>query len=83
MKLNVKAMTLTLAIIWGLGLFLITWWIILFEGSNNNPNFLSQIYRGYSITPLGSLVGLIWAFADGAILGACIAWIYNSIVSKK
>ena len=83
MKLNVKAMALTLAIIFGLGLFLITWWIILFDGPNNNPNFISQIYRGYSITPAGSFIGLLWASIDGAIGGLCIAWIYNTLVSKE
>jgi hypothetical protein len=33
MKLNVKAFAFTTAIIWGLGLFLMTWWVILFQGA--------------------------------------------------
>ena len=32
MKLNVKAFALTCGIVWGLSLFLLTWWIIMFEG---------------------------------------------------
>jgi hypothetical protein len=28
MRLNVKAFALTFGIIWGLGLFILTWWII-------------------------------------------------------
>jgi hypothetical protein len=83
MKLNVKAMSLALGIIWGLGLFLLTWWIILFEGTNSGQNILTHIYRGYSITPIGSLIGLIWASLDGAIGGACIAWIYNTLLPKN
>ena len=83
MKLNVKAFALTLALIWGLGVFCMTWWIILFEGPDSGPNILTQIYRGYSVTPVGSLIGLVWGTMDGLIGGACIAWVYNSIASKS
>jgi hypothetical protein len=83
MKLNVKALALTLGLICGLGLFLITWWIILFEGTNTDLTMVSNIYRGYSVTPVGSLIGLIWASIDGAIGGACIAWIYNLFLPKN
>ena len=30
MKLNIKAFALTRGLIWGIGLFLLTWWIIVF-----------------------------------------------------
>lgn len=32
MKLNVKAFALTCALVWGLGLFALTWWIMAFDG---------------------------------------------------
>ncbi|MFC2137595.1 bacteriophage holin [Bacteroidota bacterium] len=83
MKLNVKAMAITMAIIGGLGLFCLTWWIILFEGASVEPNLISKIYRGYTFSPLGSIIGMIWGFADGAIGGVCIAWIYNAFVSRN
>jgi hypothetical protein len=82
MKLNIKATTLTFAIIWGVGLFLLTWWMILMDGPSTDPNLISKVYRGYTITPLGSLIGFLWAFVDGAFGGACIAWIYNSLVGN-
>lgn len=82
MKLNVKATILTFAIVWGVGLFLLTWWMILMDGPSTDPNLISKVYRGYTITPLGSLIGFIWAFVDGAFGGACIAWIYNSLVGN-
>lgn len=83
MKLNIKAMTLTFAIVWGLGLFILTWWIILLDGASTTPTLISKIYRGYTFTPLGSLIGLLWGFFDGAFGGACIAWIYNNLVEKN
>ena len=82
MKLNIKALALTFAIVWGVGLFLVTWWIILFEGPSTTPNFISMFYRGYTVTPLGSFIGFLWAFVDGAIGGLCFAWIYNSLVGN-
>jgi len=83
MKLNVRALALTSGILWGLGLFVGTWWIILIDGSTNTPTFLSMLYRGYSITPLGSVFGLIWAFFDGLICGAIFAWLYNLLAKGK
>ena len=80
MKLNVKAFALTCGLLWGIGLFLLTWWIILWDGSTAEPTFLGRIYRGYTVTPAGSLVGLLWALADGVIGGAIFAWLYNALV---
>ena len=77
MKLNVKAFALTCALVWGIGLFVLTWWVIAFEGSTGEVPFLGHLYRGYSITPLGSVIGLIWGFGDALIGGAIFAWLYN------
>lgn len=77
MKLNVKAMALTFALVASIGLLCLTWWVILFEGASYEPNLISKIYRGYTFSPIGSLIGMVWAFFDGLIGGACIAWIYN------
>ena len=80
MKLNIKAFALTCGLVWGLGLFFLTWWVIAFDGVTGEPTLIGRLYRGYSISPLGSLVGLGWAFFDGLIGGAVFAWLYNKIV---
>jgi hypothetical protein len=77
MKLDVSAFARTCALIWGITLFSIAWWLILFDGSTGEPTLLGQIYRGYSISPLGSVIGLVWGLADGYIGGAVFAWLYN------
>lgn len=79
MKLNVKTITLISGMVWGMGLFLITWFIILFEGPSGEPTLIGRMYRGYTITPAGSIIGLAWAFSDGLIGGAAFAWLYNRI----
>ena len=82
MKLNIKAFSLTCGIIWGIGLFSLTWWIIAFDGTSTTTIFISRIYRGYTITPIGSVIGLLWAFFDGLIGGAIFAWLYNKIAGS-
>ncbi len=82
MRLNIKAFALTCSLVWGFGLFLITWWIIAFEGASADPTFIGRIYRGYSLSATGSFVGLIWALADGFVTGAVFAWLYNLIIAR-
>jgi hypothetical protein len=79
MKLNVKSFSLTTGLVWGIGLFLLTWWVIAFDGITGEPTLIGRLYRGYSISPMGSIIGLIWAFIDGLIGGAIFAWLYNLI----
>jgi hypothetical protein len=80
MKLNIRAFALACSLIWGLGLFLITWWIIAFEGAAGDPTLIGRVYRGYTVTPFGSFIGLIWGLVDGLIGGAILAWLYNRLV---
>ncbi len=82
MKLNIKAFALTFAIWWGVGIFLLTWWIIAFGGSASETFFLGRIYFGYTISPVGSLIGLVWGFVDGLIAGAIFAWLYNALATR-
>ena len=82
MKLNVKAFALTCGIIWGIGLFLLTWWIIFFEGATGEPTFIGLLYRGYTVSPAGSVIGFAWAFVDGLIGGAIFAWLYNFLSAR-
>lgn len=82
MKLNIKAFALTCGLIWGLGLLCLTWWIIAFEGATGDPTFIGRLYRGYSISPAGSIIGMLWAFADAAIGGAIFAWLYNTLSTR-
>ena len=82
MKMNVKAFALTFGLIWGVGLFLATWWIIAFDGSTGEPTLIGHVYRGYRISPAGSVIGLLWGLIDGLIGGAVFAWMYNMFLSR-
>jgi type III secretory pathway component EscT len=82
MKVNVKAFAITASLVCGIGLFLLTWWVIIFEGASGAKTVLGLVYRGYSISPIGSLIGLAWGLVDGLIGGAIFAWLYNLIASR-
>lgn len=79
MKLNVKAFAVTSGLWWGFGLFFLTWWIIVFEGATGEPTLIGRLYRGYTLSPAGSFIGLLWGLADGLIGGAIFAWLYNRL----
>ena len=83
MKINIKAFALTVGFFWGFGLLFITWWIILFEGASGDITIIGRVYRGYSISIAGSLIGFVWAFVDGIIGGAIFAWLYNKLSAEK
>ena len=82
MKLNIKAFGLAFGLWWGMGLFLLTWMIIDFEGATGEVTMIGRLYRGYSITPMGSVIGFLWAFADGLVSGLILAWLYNLLAGK-
>ena len=83
MKLDVRAFALACGLLWGACILLLTWWVILLDGPSSAPTFLGRVYRGYEMTPLGSIIGLVWALVDGAIGGAILAWLYNTLRGSK
>ena len=82
MKLNVKVFALTCGIFWAVSVFVITWWLIVLYGASGARTLLGLFYLGYNISPIGSIIGLIWGFVDGLISGAIFAWLYNLIAGR-
>ncbi|MDI6744845.1 MAG: bacteriophage holin [Thermodesulfovibrionales bacterium] len=81
MKLRPAALGVALGSAWGISLF-ITTWISYYTGYGRLfLEVLAQsIYPGYSITPFGSLLGLLYGFADGFVSAALIGYIYNKLI---
>ena len=82
MQLNIRAFALTCGLMWGFGLLFITWWILFFEGATGAVTLVGKVYRGYNLSFSGSLIGFVWALADGLIGGAIFAWLYNLITKR-
>jgi len=76
MKLDKKALGLACGLLWGGGLAFATLWVLL-RGGGEHLALLGRFYVGYSVSPLGVLIGLAYAFVDGFIGGWLLAWLYN------
>lgn len=86
MRLNVKALALTLGCFCGLALLIV--------GSANLvwPTYgrafldvVASVYPGYQPSSgIGSVVvGALYAFVDGAVGGAVFAWLYNRLAPRR
>jgi hypothetical protein len=73
------------AVIGGLGLFLVTAWLLVKGGEHVGAhlNLLGQYLIGYSVTWTGSLVGLIYGALIGGVLGWSIGKLYNLIAQAR
>lgn len=83
MKLSIKSVTITVAIIWGAVVFLVG------LGHLLSPDYgtaflgvVASVYPGYQVGGFGSvIVGTLYAALDGAIGGAIFAWLYNKLAA--
>lgn len=78
-KLNVKALGLTLGIVWGSGVLILGLLSMYMNWGWSLVELIGSVYIGYNSTIVGTLIGTIWGFCDGAICGVLIAWVYNKI----
>ncbi len=91
-RFNSKVLALALGLLFGLGLFIATNWLVL-KGGHYEDNgeyvvgptlqLLSQFFIGYRVSFLGSIIGFFYAFALGTIVGSAIGWIYNRLVDFR
>ena len=79
MNLNIKATAVAFGLLWGIGVLLLVWFSLFFNMSPDLINFLGKYYIGLNVSFLGSLIGLIWGFIDGAFGGMAFAWLYNKL----
>ena len=84
-KLQARLISFVMAIIGGLSIFLATVWLLIKGGENvgQHLSLLGQYFPGYSVTWIGSFVGLCYGAIVGGIAGWLICFIYNRIVDKK
>ncbi|VVB90763.1 Uncharacterised protein [uncultured archaeon] len=83
MPLNPKAFGLTAGIIWGLVILVFTLISVSTGYATMFLNIIVSIYPGYSISPMGSIIGLIYGFADAFIGFYIFALIYNLLENTK
>ena len=74
MKLKPLALGLAVGITWGVVILMATRWVMILGGKGVTLAKLSMYYFGYSVTFIGSLIGLFWGFVDGLVGGAIVAF---------
>ena len=72
--------TMTLGLTWGVLIFVTTWWLIYRQELVGQPTFIGQIYPFYTVSPFGSILGLLYGLGDGCIVGFAFSWLYNRLV---
>jgi hypothetical protein len=85
MKLNVEALAFSLAILWGLGVFLVGLANLTWSGYGAAfLKLLASVYPGYHAA--GSfedlIIGTLYAGLDGAVGGLIFGCLYNYLARK-
>ncbi len=83
--LNTKMLGLSLGLLFGIGMFIATNWLVLKGGKAVGPHLqlLSQYFIGYRVSFFGSFIGFAYGFAVGTLSGSLIGWIYNRITKLR
>ena len=85
LRLNGAVLGLVFGIILGLLIFAATNWLVIKGGPKVGPHLslLGQFFFGYSVTFLGSLIGMAYGFVTGFLIGFLIGWLYNRVVAFR
>ena len=84
MKLSIRALMITAALLWGGGLLLVG--LLNLASESYGLAFLqmmSSVYPGFHVSrTLGDvLVGTVYAAVDGALCGLLFGWLYNAFAT--
>jgi len=84
-RLNGVVSGFVMGIISGMGLFIITNWLVIKGGDVVGPHLalLGQFLYGYTVTFVGSLIGLTYGLVIGFAVGYTVAWLYNRILNLQ
>lgn len=82
MKLDVRAFGLAGGIIWSASVFILTWLGIWGYGSVDAASMVRSYYIGYSVSPVGSIIGAVYGFFDAGIACTLFALLYNRLTKK-
>jgi hypothetical protein len=85
MRLNAKIHGVVTGVVFGLGLFLATNWLVLKGGKEVGKHLvlLRHFFLGYRVTFIGSLIGFLYAFACGFVIGYTVARLYNGMADRR
>lgn len=77
-KCQPVALGVAIGATWALGVLFLGFTAMFGWGAALVPP-LASLYLGYAASIVGAIIGAVWAFVDGFIAGAVVAWIYNLV----
>ncbi len=78
-ELDVRALGLSLGILWAACVFLLGICAMLLSWGDAWVSLLADVYIGFKASFGGSVLGAVYGFVDGFIGGALVAWLYNKL----
>ena len=84
-RIQTGVLTIVFAAICGLGLFLMTVWLVIKDGPDVGLHLqlLGNYFPGYSVTWRGSIIGFFYGALMGGLVGWTISTIYNKVVGVR
>ena len=84
-RLRVGIAAIVTGMVAGIALLVATLWLVIKGGPTvgQHLGLLQAYYPGYSVTWTGSLLGFVYGGLTGAILGWCVAWLYNLLADWR
>jgi len=81
-RLNARAWGISLGLVFGLGLFGATLFLVAKGGQNvgEHLNLLGTYFPGYSVSTAGAFIGFVYAFVLGYGFGRLVGTVYNRLV---
>ena len=84
-RMNALLNGVVIGLICGLGLFIMTIWLVLKGGPVVGPHLalLGQFFYGYEVSGIGSLVGFFYGFVSGFIVSYAVSSLYNLLTGLR
>lgn len=84
-RLRAVIVALVSGMVCGFGLFAATLWLVIKGGEVVGPTLglLRVYFPGYSVTWGGSFLGFLYGALTGALLGFCVATLYNALAKWR
>ena len=84
-RLHATVLAVVGAVVTGMGLFIITVWLVLKGGPQMGVHLqlLKHYFIGYSVSWSGSLLGLCYGALTGGVVGWSVGKIYNGVLLMR
>lgn len=77
--LNPKVVGKTMSLFWGVSVLFLGLAATYFHYCTAFVQLLGDAYIGFAPTPVGIVIGTVWALVDGLVAGIVFALIYNKV----